>query len=89
MWIIAGVCVSQINVNTDVDHIPLGLKPMPYTSVDLAERYLSVHQRKLQAFINIQAVRILQLDSADTGSTGQEESLHGQLKMLPENLARH
>jgi hypothetical protein len=35
MLITAGVCDSEINVNTDVDHIPLGLKHMPYTSVDL------------------------------------------------------
>ncbi len=47
MLITVGVCDSENNVNTDVDHIPLGLKPMPYTSAALAERYLGVHQRKL------------------------------------------
>jgi hypothetical protein len=35
MLITAGVCVSEININTDVDNIPIGLKPMPCTLVDL------------------------------------------------------
>ncbi len=62
MLITAGVCVSQINVNTDVDHISLGLKPMPCTSVDL-----HIYGRKLGTII-IQTLCILQHDSADTGS---------------------
>jgi hypothetical protein len=46
---------------------PLGLEPMPYTSVTLVAQYLNVRQRKLGTII-IQTVHILQHDSADTGS---------------------
>ncbi len=72
--------VSEINVNTNVDHIPLGLKPMPCTSADLY---------KLGTIMILSfRICILQHDCVDIRSTGKEESLHGQLKLLPENLAR-
>ncbi len=33
-------------VSTDIDHFPLGLEPMLYTSVALVAQYLNVRQRK-------------------------------------------
>ena len=50
----------------------MGLEPMSLTSVALMAQYLNVRQRKLGTII-IQTVRILQLDSADTGSLPMED----------------
>ncbi len=60
-------CIWEVKVSTDIDHFPLGLEPMPYTSVALMAQYLNVRQSKLGTII-IQTVHILQHDSADTGS---------------------
>ncbi len=60
-------CILEVKVSTDIDHFPLGLEPMPYTSVALVAQYLNVRQRKLGTII-IQTVHILQHDSADTGT---------------------
>ena len=60
-------CIWEVKVSTDIDHFPLGLEPMPYTSVALVAQYLNVRQRKLGTII-IQTVHILQHDSADTGT---------------------
>ena len=57
-------CASRLK-SAQIDHYPLGLEPMPYTSVALTSQYLNVHQRKLDTII-IQNVHILQHDSADT-----------------------
>ncbi len=60
-------CIWEVKVSTDNDHLPLGLEPMPYTSVALVAQYLNVRQRKLGTII-VQTVLILQHDSADTGT---------------------
>ncbi len=60
-------CIWEVKVSTDIDHSPLGLEPMPCTSVALVAQYLNVRQRKLGTII-IQTVHILQHDSADTGT---------------------
>ncbi len=39
-------CIWEVKVSTDIDHFPLGLEPMPYTSVALVA-YLNVRLRKL------------------------------------------
>jgi hypothetical protein len=61
---------------------------MPYKSVALMAQYLNVCKRKLGTII-IQTVHIIQYDSADTGLMAKIVFfLHGQLKLLPFNLAR-
>ncbi len=49
-----------------IGHFPLGLEPMPYTSVALMAQDLNVRQRTLGSII-IQTI-YLQHDSADTGT---------------------
>ncbi len=44
-------CIWEVNVSKDVDHFPLGLEPMPYTSVALMGQYLNVSHGKLGTII--------------------------------------
>ncbi len=44
-------CILEVKVSTDIDHFPLGLEPMPYTSEALVAQYLNVRQRKLGTII--------------------------------------
>ncbi len=57
----------------------MGLETMPCTSEALMAQYLNVRQRKLGTII-IQTVRILQHDSAVTGSLPNGDFLQGQPK---------
>jgi hypothetical protein len=54
-------CIWKVKVSIDIDHFPLELEPMHYTSVALVVQYLNVRQRKLGTII-IQTVHILQHD---------------------------
>ncbi len=54
-------CIREVKVSIDIDHFPLELEPMPYTSVALVAQYVNVRQRKLGTII-IQTVHILQHD---------------------------
>jgi hypothetical protein len=73
--------VSFERLKLDFDFFHQGLEPVSFTSVAL------MTQRKLGTII-IQTVQILQHGSADTEFPAQGGFLHGQLKLLPNNLAR-
>jgi hypothetical protein len=60
---------------------------MPHATVPLTAQYLNVRQRKLGAII-IQTVRILQHESAVTGSLPEEEFVLGHSNLLPNDLAQ-
>jgi hypothetical protein len=60
---------------------PQGLEPMSRISVSSIAQYLNVRQRKLGTII-IQTVRILQHDSAHTGSLPMEDFFKAQSKLL-------
>ncbi len=47
-----GVLIREVKVGTDIDHLPLGLKPMSYNhAVALMVHYLNVRQHKLGTVI--------------------------------------
>jgi hypothetical protein len=71
-------------VSADFDRFSLGLEPMPYTALALMAQYLNVRKRKLGTMYCI----IIQRGNADFWVTAHEGFLHGQLKLLPINLAR-
>jgi hypothetical protein len=70
-------CDFQVKVSRGITQCsPSGFEPMSRTAEALTAQYLNVRQRKLGTII-IQTDRILQHDSAITGSLPEGDILHG------------
>jgi hypothetical protein len=85
MWKVAFERSKSVQILTI---FPLGLEPMPYTSVALVTQYLNVCQLKLGTII-IQTVHILQHDRVDTGSLPERELSMANSNYFPAVVPLH